>query len=491
MALLIRLNGFKEEAIMKTVKTIRTVEKVISICSWLILMFFLTGTVLAQEPDQKDDFAVYGIRQVRITHSCDPAVPSPQSQAAANAIPCATTQIFPPGSTTSVWSQDISWFNPVTKKFYLADRNNFGIDILDVTNDTVLGVATGFLGNQPGTNTSGPNGVLVTNNPHQIWGADGNSSVRVYRLNATGDTATFLTSVPTGGVKRADELAYDPDDQLILVANDDNSELFVTFISVSANKNNIQVVGKISFLGPNPANCPMGGCATDGIEQPVYDHGTGLFYLAVPQTTGHPNGEIAVIDPKTKKVVNVFGLTDVNNNPIPCLPHGLTLGPRQQLLLGCSADVDDVNFPNGRALVSIVISAIDGRLVFLTNKVGGSDEVWFNPGDNTYYLAASSWQLDKNGMGFICPSANPPANCPTTAAPVLGIIDAGSDADGPEFIQNIKTAAGAHSVAAIFYPSEKSGKRPGDRDFINKVYVPLRVTPGVETGGFGVVGRIP
>jgi len=46
-------------------------------------------------------------------------------------------------------------------------------------------------------------------------------------------------------------------------------------------------------------------------------------------------------------------------------------------------------------------------------------------------------------------------------------------------------------VAAIFYPSEKSGKKPGDKDFLNKVYVPLRVTPGVESGGFGVVGRIP
>src|SRR5215470_18095323 len=485
---------------MKTVKTIRTVEKVISICSWLILMFFLGGTVLAQEPDQKDDAAVYGIRQVRITHSCDPAVPSPQSQAAANAIPCATTQIFPPltngqPTTNSHWSEDISWFNPVTKKYYLADRNNFGIDIVDVTNDTVLTVATGFVGNRTAPNSSGPNGVLVTNNPHQIWAGDGNSTVRVFNLNKGGDTATPLTSIATGGVLRADELAYDPDDQLILVANDDNSELFVTFISVSANKNNIKVAGKISFLGPNPADCPMGGCATDGIEQPVYDHGTGMFYLAVPQTTGHPNGEIAVIDPKMKKVVNVFGLTDVNNNPIPCLPHGLTLGPRQQLLLGCSADVDDVNFPSGRPLVSIVISAIDGRLVFLTNKVGGSDEVWFNPGDNTYYLAASSWQLDKSSppQGFICPSPTQPQppNCPTTAAPVLGIIDAGSDADGPEFIQNIKTAPGAHSVAAIFYPSEKSSKKPGDRDFINKVYVPLRVTPGVETGGIGVIGRIP
>ena len=80
---------------MKTVKTIQTVEKVISICSWLILMLFLTDTVLAQEPDQKDDAAVYGIRQVRITHSCDPAVPSPQSQAAANAIPCCNHSNIP------------------------------------------------------------------------------------------------------------------------------------------------------------------------------------------------------------------------------------------------------------------------------------------------------------------------------------------------------------------------------------------------------------
>ena len=234
---------------MKTVKTISTVRKMISVCSSLGVIVFLTGTVLAVEPDQKDDFAVYGIRQVRITNPCDPAVPSPQTQAAADAIPCATTQIFlAPPATNSVWSQDISWFNPVTKKYYLADRNNFGIDIVDVTNDTVLGVATGFVGNQPGTNTSGPNGVLVTNNPHQIWAGDGDSTVKVFNLNKNGDTATFLTSIPTGGTKRADELAYDPDHQLILVANDDDSELFVAFISVSANKNDIKIVGKISFL---------------------------------------------------------------------------------------------------------------------------------------------------------------------------------------------------------------------------------------------------
>src|SRR5215813_3051577 len=283
----------------------KPVEKILSIYSCLILIVFFTGTVRAVEPDQKDDFAIYGIRQVRITHSCDPAIPSPQTQAAADAIPCATTQIFiVPPATTSTWSQDISWFNPVTKKYYLADRNNFGIDIVDVTNDTVLGVATGFVGNQPGTNTSGPNGVLVTNEPHQIWAGDGDSSVKVFSLNKNGDIPTFLTSVDTGGMRRADELGYDPDDQLILIGNDDPSDQFLTFISVSANKNNIKVKGKIDLKN----NCPIGGCSTGGLEQPVYNHETGLFYVAVPQTTGHPNGEILVIDPKTMTAVTAFGL---------------------------------------------------------------------------------------------------------------------------------------------------------------------------------------
>ena len=79
---------------MKTVKTISTVTKMISVCAWLVAIVFFTGTVRAVEPDQKDDFAVYGIRQVRITNPCGPAVPSPLTQAAADAIPCATTQVF-------------------------------------------------------------------------------------------------------------------------------------------------------------------------------------------------------------------------------------------------------------------------------------------------------------------------------------------------------------------------------------------------------------
>ena len=116
---------------------------------------------------------------------------------------------------------------------------------------------------------------------------------------------------PRPAQRRADELAYDPDHQLVLMAWDDDLDLFIALISVSSNPNNINVVKQIYFKSPNPLNlpCPIGGCSTGGIEQPVYDHATRKFYLAVPASEGHPNGEIAVIDPVSKEVVGAFDAT--------------------------------------------------------------------------------------------------------------------------------------------------------------------------------------
>ena len=50
---------------------------------------------------------------------------------------------------------------------------------------------------------------------------------------------------------------------------------------------------------------------------------------------------------------------------------------------------------------------------------GGADEVWFNPGEGRYYLAE-------------------------TGAQTLGIIDAMTN----QFLENIESGIGAHSVAA-------------------------------------------
>lgn len=63
-----------------------------------------------------------------------------------------------------------------------------------------------------------------------------------------------------------------------------------------------------------------------------------------------------------------------------------------------------------------------GQIVKTITEVSGSDEVWYNPGDNHYYLAAR--------------------NMPGGA--VLGVIDAKTNS----WVANIPTAPNAHSVAA-------------------------------------------
>jgi hypothetical protein len=507
---------------MKAVKTIRTAEKVISVCSCLILMVFVSSTASVLADQDSDDTPNFGVRGNRITSNCVinggvlviPQVPPPPTVNPAND-PCEGKVLGLDASPNSRWSVDISWFDPVTQKLYLADRNNGGVDVIDTKSEKVVGLAGGFVGTgcsgtpncvnpTPAANTAGPNGVLTTTNPHQLWAGDGNGDIRVYSLDRNGlptsnNPLRIILASETGASRRADELAYDPDDQLILMAWDDDLDLFIALISVSSNPNNIKVVKQIYFKSPNPlgTNCPTGGCSTGGIEQPVYDHATRKFYLAVPASEGHPNGEIAVIDPKSKEVVDAFDATGTGPaDGVPCFPHGLTLGPRQNLLLGCSGDGDP-----GTQLITIIMKATTGKVLKTFTQAGGSDEVWYNPGDNKYYLAMSSW----TSTGKI----SDPPTAPSNPASSLGIIDAGSrdsGPGGPEWLQNILTTRTSHSVAAGFACERDDRGRGDDRhggkcdDIVRKhAYVPLTIVPIPlsstatlnETGGIGIYGRLP
>jgi hypothetical protein len=252
---------------------------------------------------------------------------------------------------------------------------------------------------------------------------------------------------------------------LVLVAWDDDADLFAAFITVSSNPT---VVGTIAI--PEAAGC--------GIEQPVYDDHLKLFFLAIPCTSAinganhntaiHANGEIAVINPKTMTIQGVFALDGTN-----CFPHGLALGPRDELLLGCSGDG-----PAGSQLSTIIMSAKNGAIVQTFTTLGGSDEVWYNQGDNRYYLAMSSW----TSTGLIG----------GTSKPSLGIIDAGKTLGSASFIQNIPTTRTSHTLAAVYDCVTKSCKRGKN----NRVFVPLTVQTGTATvaldsGGIGVYGEIP
>lgn len=277
--------------------------------------------------------------------------------------------------------------------YALADRSNAGLDFFDGASGRFLGRATGFVGSAAGgSDESGPNGVVAVGR-HEFWAGDGDSTVKAVDLR----TKKVIASIPTGGKKRADEIAYDARDHLVIAVNNADDPPFVTFISTRSRK----VVGRLALRR-----------ASDGAEQPVWDPTSGLVYVSIPSLDGvKAHGAVAVIDPRTHRLVRFMPVGE-------CMPAGLALGPHDDLLLGCSDDAVAAGFPAR----SFVMSAGTGRIVASLPQVGGSDEVWSDRKAGRFYLAAVA----------------------NTGGPVLGIVDSRTD----RWIGNSPTGPHAHSVAA-------------------------------------------
>src|SRR5256885_1662211 len=84
----------------------------------------------------------------------------------------------------------------------------------------------GFVGFKGNTATSGPEGIVGGRDRHELWAGDGDSTVKVIDLR----TDAIVASISTGGTARADELAYDQKDKLILIANDADAPPFASLI---------------------------------------------------------------------------------------------------------------------------------------------------------------------------------------------------------------------------------------------------------------------
>ena len=308
---------------------------------------------------------------------------------------------------------DIGWVDEPTRRYYLADRSNARITVLDVDSlEYVAGLAEGSFTGVPasGGATAGPNGVLVLSDLQQAWAGDGDSTVKVVDVK----TGELLDTVHTGGLNRVDELAYDGQG-VVLVANDQEKVPFATLISTSSDHT---IIAKLGF--PRASN---------GLHQPVWDPGTELFYLPVTEVDGiKANGEIAAID-RAGRLVASYPVNE-------CQPAGLTVGPDGDLCIGCSKNAVAAGFKAR----SLIMQLSTGAVVATIMEVGGSDEVWYNAGDGRYYLAAS-------GMHD---------------GPVLGVIDAKTRS----FVENVPTAPDAHSVAAdsrtnrVFVPVAPTAEHP-------------------------------
>lgn len=311
-------------------------------------------------------------------------------------------------------SYDIGDFDGTTQNYYLADRSNAAIDIYSAATNSFVGRIGGtgnlFVGVQPpppaaiNNNISGPNGVIPVNlnGQHLLYAGDGNSTLKGFNLsngNAPLPNTPIVTGAPTD--QRANEGAYSPQSQRILIANSAAATPYVSLINPTTNT----VVAKTFLDGTNGA--PR---ATADLESSTWDPSTNRFYLAIPEINGSGPGAIAAIDPVTGAVTKTFDLASFGF--ASCAPTGLVHGSGSQLLIGCDV---------GQTIVLDTSANGGNGSIKSIPQVTGSDEVRFDPARNLYFLAA------RNNPG----------------GPVLGIIDGATDT----FLQSLSTVPNGHSVA--------------------------------------------
>ncbi|HEX6548054.1 MAG TPA: cytochrome C nitrite reductase, partial [Candidatus Dormibacteraeota bacterium] len=289
---------------------------------------------------------------------------------------------------------DIGWVDDQSRAYYLADRSNARVTVIDADRlEYSHGLAEGsFAGAAETGATSGPNGVAVLADRQEVWAGDGDSTLKVIEIGSRQLAAT----IATGGQKRVDELAYDPENGVVLAANDQEPVPFATITAVESR----EIVARVEF--------PR---ATNGLHQPVWDPSTRLFYVPVTEVDGNKaTGEIAAVD-ASGRVVAEYPVSE-------CQPAGLTTGPEGELCIACSKAAIVAGF----APRSLIMDLKTGEVIARVDEVGGTDEVWYNPSLGHYYFAAAAM----------------------VGGPVLGVVDA----KARRWIENIPTAPDAHSVAA-------------------------------------------
>ena len=190
----------------------------------------------------------------------------------------------------------------------------------------------------------------------------------------------------------------------------------------------------------------IGAISPAGLGAHTWDPNTGYFLLTNSNSTGVLNvGSLDVINPKTPN-----GPVVINSYPIyDCMPTSIIQGPGDSFLIGC-ADHDGEAFPPNEYVVTNTTSGnvscippnsgvagapAAGAMVNCVEvfNSGAVDEIWYNPGDNKYYLAGRDM-----------------------SPPQMGVIDAATN----QWLANFPVNTNAHSIAVdpktnhVFMPQQ-------------------------------------
>jgi hypothetical protein len=343
-------------------------------------------------------------------------------------------------------SFDISFVNEKRSEYYFADRSNAAVDVIDIKTLTFKRKLGGFKGvvlNGSGgvnNNLSGPDG--VTSHGNWLYAGDGDSTVKVFDLDAPPANA-LKQVISTGGTTRVDEMALTTNGKLLLAANNAEDPPFATLFKANgdAEKSDVDFISRIKV---DPTIVPPGFGLS--LEQPSWDPGTKRFYTSIPIIANNPSGcNYGQINPSAASITCHGGVLVVDPDQITqpfttlgafnpttktgvialngCSPNGSTVGPNENILLGCTPQ----NNPSDK--ITLVLNAVTRTQTPIVN-ITGSDEVWFNEGDNRYYTGSSRDCGLQNG-------------CPTGGA-VLGVIWARTNT----LVEKVPQSSNSHSVAA-------------------------------------------
>jgi hypothetical protein len=283
----------------------------------------------------------------------------------------------------------VMYIDQGTRLGYLADKDNKAVDIIDTKTDSYVGRITGFTGAAGGGAGSGPNGIIAINEGGALWVSDGDSTIKVIDPK----TGRITGTIATGGKKRANAMAYDPKDHIVIVANPNDEPAFLSLVSTDPG---YKILAKIPVED-----------AAESLERSDYHAPSGMFYTDVPiLRADHSRGALAQTDPRTRKLVKLHALDH-------CHPHSIAPVADNTMFLGCSL----APAPGGELAVFDIGS---GKAEAYVADLGGSGDTVVNGKLGQYYQSASS----------------------ASGGPTLRVIDIKSR----QQVQAIATSNGAHSI---------------------------------------------
>jgi len=350
-----------------------------------------------------------------------------------------------PGISSAVtYSFDLGVFDPATKKYYVTDRTNKAIDVVDFNSggtvtqfkpaglfgcggamvpyptgptlqnvsiptcaNTAAGIFPSFTVNN---DQSGPDGIDIVGNT--LFVGDINKLVVLNKTTGAiipGGTIA-IASNPTG--LRADEGCFDPVNHLYAISTPGDANPFMTILDTTATEaTGAAPTVKARLVMDNPP-----GTASAGLEACVFDTGpggTGKLFVnndgnnnpgapagaargemdGIPVTSLTPLVGGGNVQFTTLAGIVTYVLPDVVGQAGECDPTGIAVGPGTDIGAMCRSGTI------GRSLNFLILNKTTGAVVATVVGAGGGDQITYDTGSGNWFLGTSRMTASTTSCG--------------------------------------------------------------------------------------------